>query len=75
MGQGLPPNRRRRLMLAVSGAGDALIGAVIVLFGFGFFPLDPFALAIPGWVVILLGGAMLIGGLAVAGYNYSRLDE
>lgn len=75
MDQGLPPNRRRRLMLALSGASDALIGVIVVLFGFGFFPLDPFAFGFPAWVAILLGGLMFVGGLAVAGYNYSRLDE
>jgi hypothetical protein len=70
-----PPNRKRRLVLVLSGGTDALIGSLILLFGFGVFPLDPFTLAIPAWIVILLGGGMFLGGLAVAGYNYSRLDE
>jgi F0F1-type ATP synthase assembly protein I len=68
-------NRKWRLVYTFSGAVDALIGAVLVLFGFGLFPVDPFALAFSPWYAILIGSAMLLLGLVVAVYNFSRLEE
>jgi ABC-type branched-subunit amino acid transport system permease subunit len=75
MQDGSSVNRKRRLVYALSGAADAVIGAVIVLFGFGLFPMDPFAFAFSPWYAVLIGGAMLVFGLAVAVYNFMRLEE
>lgn len=75
MNNSQPPDRNRRLVLAVSGALDALIGAGILLFGFGLFPMDPFAFALPPWVPILIGAAMFVFGLVVAVHNLTRLEE
>lgn len=59
----------------ISGVTDALIGAVILLIGFGFLPVDIADYGIPSWLVILVGGFMFIMGAWVAVYNFSRLDE
>jgi len=52
-----------------------LIGAVILLIGFGFLPLDIADYGLPGWLVILVGAFMFIIGAWIAAYNYSRLEE
>ncbi|HEX6269022.1 MAG TPA: hypothetical protein VFZ43_02200 [Anaerolineales bacterium] len=69
------PNRNRRVLLMLSGAIDALIGALILLIGFGLLPVDVADYGLPPWLVILVGGFMFIMGAWVAAYNYSRLDE
>ena len=69
------PKRSRRLILAFSGATDVLLGAVIVLIGLGFFPIDIADYGLPLWVVMLVGVLTFISGLWMVAYNYSRLDE
>jgi hypothetical protein len=59
----------------LSGATDALIGAVILLIGFGLLPVDIADYGLPAWLVILVGAIMFIIGAWMAAYNYSRLDE
>jgi hypothetical protein len=59
----------------ISGATDALIGAVLLLMGFGFLPLDVTQYGIENWHVNLLGGVMFILGAITFAYNFSRLDE
>ena len=59
----------------LSGATDALIGAVILLIGFGLLPVDIADYGLPAWLVILVGAVMFIIGAWMAAYNYSRLDE
>lgn len=69
------PQRNRRIVLIISGAVDAVIGAVILLIGFGFFPIDLADDGIPPVVLLVIGGFMLIMGAWMAIHNYSRLDE
>ena len=69
------PQKTRRFVLIVSGAIDALIGAVILIVGLGFFPIDIAEYGIPQWVILFVGGFMFIMGAWLAVYNYSRLDE
>ncbi|HLF74845.1 MAG TPA: hypothetical protein VI524_10895 [Anaerolineales bacterium] len=70
-----PARRTRRIAFILSGVIDALIGAAILLIGFGFLPVDIAAYGLPRWLVILVGGFMFIMGAWVAAYNYSGLDE
>jgi hypothetical protein len=69
------PNRNKRIVFMLSGATDALIGAVILLIGFGLLPVDIADYGLPAWLVILVGAIMFIIGAWMAAYNYSRLDE
>ncbi|HET9591120.1 MAG TPA: hypothetical protein VFO91_20205 [Anaerolineales bacterium] len=69
------PTRTKRYALILSGAIDAVIGAVILLIGFGLLPIDVADYGIPAWLAILVGAFMFIMGAWVAAYNYSRLDE
>ena len=69
------PQRNKRLVLAFSGAIDALIGVVILIVGLGFFPIDIAEYGIPQWVILFVGGFMFIMGAWVAIRNYSRMDE
>jgi hypothetical protein len=69
------PNRNKRFVFILSGATDALIGAVILLIGFGLLPVDLADYSLPSWLVVLVGAFMFIMGAWVAAYNYSRLDE
>jgi len=59
----------------MSGAIDALLGAAILLIGFGFFPIDIADYGLPIWAVVLVGGVMFPVGVWVAVYNYSRLGK
>jgi hypothetical protein len=69
------PNKNKRIVFILTGATDALIGAVILLIGFGLLPVDIASYGLPSWLVILVGAIMFIIGAWMAAYNYSRLDE
>ena len=69
------PNRNKRIVFILSGATDALIGAVILLIGCGLLPVDIADYGLPSWLAILVGAIMFIMGAWMAAYNYSRLDE
>jgi ABC-type branched-subunit amino acid transport system permease subunit len=71
----LPPNKARRIAFMLSGAIDALIGAVLLLIGFGLIPLDVTQYGVQNWHVNLLGGAMFLLGAVTFAYNLSRLEE
>jgi hypothetical protein len=69
------PNRPKRIAFMISGAIDALIGAVLLLIGFGLLPLDVTTYGFENWHVNLLGGVMFILGAVTFAYNLSRLEE
>jgi ABC-type branched-subunit amino acid transport system permease subunit len=71
----IPPNKTRRLAFIISGATDALIGAVLLLMGFGLIPLEVTDYGFENWHAMLLGGALFIIGIWVVAYNLSRLEE
>ncbi len=75
MGTNDPEKRKRRMAVAFSTATDAVLGAVLVLFGLGLLPIRPDQLDIPPVFVIVFGALMFVIGTGVAVYNYSRLDE
>jgi hypothetical protein len=70
-----PPHRARRIALMLSGGIDALIGAVLLLIGFGFLPIDITQYGVQNWHVNLLGGVMFLLGAGTFAYNFSRMDE
>ncbi|HEX5943348.1 MAG TPA: hypothetical protein VFY66_13790 [Anaerolineales bacterium] len=70
-----PSNRARRIAFMLSGGIDALIGAILLLIGFGFLPIDVIQYGMPNWHVNLLGGVMFLLGAGTFAYNVSRLDE
>jgi hypothetical protein len=70
-----PPNRTKRIAFMISGAIDALIGAVLLLIGFGLLPIDVTNYGVANWHVILLGAVMFILGAGTFAYNLSRLEE
>lgn len=69
------PNKARRMVLILSGGVDALLGAFLLLIGFGFLPIDVNQFGLENWHVILLGGALFIMGMIFVAYNLSRLEE
>ena len=71
----LPPNRTRRLAFVISGATDALIGAIILLIGFGLIPLDLTQYGFENWHAIVLGGILFAVGIWFVAYNLSRWEE
>lgn len=71
----LPPQKTRRIVFMISGATDALIGAVLLLIGLGVLPIDPASYGAGRWAVNLLGGVMFLLGAVVFAYNLSRLEE
>jgi hypothetical protein len=71
----MPPNKARRLVFIISGIIDALIGAILLLIGFGLLPVDVTDLGVERWHVNLLGGVMFVLGAVTFAYNLSRLEE
>ena len=70
-----PPNRARRIAFMLSGGIDSLIGAVLLLIGFGFLPIDVNQYGVQNWHVNLLGGVMFLLGAGTFAHNFSRIDE
>ena len=70
-----PSNRNKRLAFILSGITDALIGAAILLVGFGLLPVDVNDYGFENWHAIVFGGVMLFIGVVAFAYNLSRLDE
>jgi ABC-type branched-subunit amino acid transport system permease subunit len=69
------PNRNKRLAFILSGITDALIGAAIILIGFGVLPIDVTDYGFENWHAMALGGVMLFIGVVTLAYNLSRLNE
>lgn len=69
------PQKTKRMVMIISGAMDALIGAGILIVGLGFFPVSISDFGVPQWVILLIGGAMFIVGGWMFVHNYSRLNE
>ncbi|HSL47242.1 MAG TPA: hypothetical protein VK897_27630 [Anaerolineales bacterium] len=72
---GNPPQRARRIAFIISGAMDALIGAILLLLGFGMLPVDVTEYGFQNWHAILLGGILFITGAWFVIYNLSRWEE
>jgi ABC-type uncharacterized transport system permease subunit len=70
-----PSNRNKRLVFMISGIADALIGAFLLLMGFGLLPINVTKYGFENWHVILLGAVMFIIGVGTFAYNLSRLEE
>lgn len=71
----LPPNKVRRLAFLLSGAIDALIGAVLLLIGFGILPVDLARYGLAPIHVNVIGGVMFLLGAFTLAYNLSRYEE
>ena len=70
-----PSSRNRRLAFILSGITDALIGAALLLMGFGFLPVDVTEYGFENWHAIVFGGVMFFIGIVTIAYNLSRLEE
>jgi hypothetical protein len=70
-----PSNRNKRLVFMISGITDALLGAFLLLIGFGLLPIEVTQYGFENWHAILLGGVLFILGIGFVAYNLSRLEE
>jgi multisubunit Na+/H+ antiporter MnhB subunit len=70
-----PSNQTKRLVFMFSGVTDAVIGAVLLLIGFGWLPVEAAKYGLENWHINLLGAIMFIVGVATFVYNLSRLQE
>jgi hypothetical protein len=69
------PGKTRRIIFMLSGATDALIGAVLLLIGFQWFPIDIVQYGFQNWHAILVGAVFFITGAGFVAYNLSRFEE
>jgi len=69
------PERTRRLIFVISGVTDTIIGAVLVMMGLGLLPVNLGEYGLPTWALLEIGGAMLVSGMAIAIYHFTRLGE
>jgi hypothetical protein len=67
--------KTRRLAFIFSGATDALIGAILLLLGFGMLPVDVTDYGFQSWHAILLGAILFIPGVWFVVHNISRWEE
>lgn len=65
---------KKRLILMLAGAMDALIGGAALLIYFGILPLDISGWDIPRWVIGLSGAVLFFPGLAIFFYQLTRAD-
>jgi membrane-bound ClpP family serine protease len=70
-----PSNRNKRLAFILSGITDAVIGAILLLIGFGLLPVDVTKYGLENWHVNLLGAVVFILGVGTFAYHLSRLQE
>ena len=70
-----PSNRNKRLAFMISGITDVLIGAVLLLIGFGLLPVEVTKYGFENWHANLLGAVLFILGIGTFAYNLSRLEE
>ena len=70
-----PSNRKKRLAFMLSGITDAAIGAILLLIGFGWLPVELTKYGLENWHVNLLGALMFIIGVGTFAYNLSRWQE
>jgi len=70
-----PSNRNKRLAFMISGITDAVIGAVLLLIGFGWLPVELTKYGFESWHVNLLGAIMFIIGVGTFAYHLSRWQE
>ena len=57
----------------ISGITDAVIGAVLLLIGFGWLPVELTKYGFENWHANLLGAIMFIIGVGTFAYHLSRL--
>ena len=70
-----PSQRNKRLAFMISGITDAVIGAILLMIGFGLLPVDITKYGFENWHVNLLGAVMFILGVGTFAYHLSRLQE
>lgn len=62
----------KQTVFMISGAMDALLGAIALLIYFGVIPLD---LDIPRWIIGIVGGILFFSGVAVFTYFFTKTDS
>ncbi len=62
----------KRTVFMISGAMDALLGAIALLIYFGILPID---LDIPRWIIGIIGGILFFSGVAVFTYFFTKTDS
>ena len=63
------------MIFVISGVMDTILGAVIVMLGLGLLPVDAGGYGLPAGLVLAIGGIMLVSGMAIAIYHFTRLGE
>jgi hypothetical protein len=75
MGQNQSPERTRRMIFVISGVTDTIIGAAILMMGLGILPVDVGEYGLSTGLLLALGAIMLVSGMAIAIYHFTRLGE
>jgi hypothetical protein len=69
------PERTRRLIFVISGVTDTIIGVVILMMGLGLLPVNLGEYGLSTGLLLAIGGVMLVSGIAIAIYHFTRLGE
>lgn len=67
------PNKRNLLILV--SAIDAVLGGIVLLIYFGFFPVDISSWGLPRWVIGTVGGVWFLSAIGVLAYQLTRMDQ
>jgi hypothetical protein len=73
MAENQNPERTRRLVFIISGVTDTVIGAVILMMGLDLLPVNLGEYGLSTGVLLAVGGIMLVSGMAIAIYHFTRL--
>lgn len=66
------PNKR--MVLIVVSAIDVVLGGIVLLIYFGFFPVDISSWGLPSWVIGAVGGVWFLSAIGVLAYQLTRID-
>jgi hypothetical protein len=67
-------SNKRNLLILVS-AIDAVLGGIVLLIYFGFFPVDISSWGLPRWVIGAVGGVWFLSAIGVLAYQLTRIDQ
>lgn len=67
-------NSKKRTILIIVSAVDAVLGAIILLIYFGLFPVDISSWGIPRWVVGVVGGVWFFSAFAILMYQLTKTE-
>jgi hypothetical protein len=65
---------KKRTILIIVGATDAVLSGIVLLIYFGLLPVDITGWGIPRWVIGVVGGIWFLSAIGLLVYQVTRTD-